>query len=417
MELIKEILGDSSVKVDKQRIKYVQEYFQDEIKKEEAIQARGHQAYYTDKIKAFWQFWQTYGYAVYVGIMLIILAVLVFQLSAGILVDWITGIDWLPGISFLLTGLETVFLLFYIFCKTHHKKWKAAAGIVILVLAKQIWSLIHAGSISGSLDTVLLLMLFLAVHHYEQWKREFAEKSEMLKQWLRDEEFPDDEIIEMYHALEQLRFEGGRKAGRMKQDEEIDEMLLYLNWLKRDDNAAELLEEIRTDAVAESYEGLVLPEPAKKLETEAAEQKEPLNRRNAGQRLAMPLLFTVMFPVFYLAVSWFLDTGKQDADQGGMILCAAVIAGLAVLVLATFGHYEKHPRRKFWMELAPAVGLEFMSAFDVYCLLSGYYIERGARGMKSFLLFLCVGIPWFVSYVNKTQKNWKRMCSAGKTKG
>ena len=417
MELIKEILGDSSVKVDKQRIKYVQEYFQDEIEKEKAIQVRGHRAYYMDKIKAFWQFWQTYGYAVYVGIMLIILAVLVFQLSAGILVDWITGIDWLPGISFLLTGLETVFLLFYIFCKTHHKKWKAAAGIVILVLAKQIWSLIHAGSISGSLDTVLLLMLFLAVHHYEQWKREFAEKSEMLKQWLRDEEFPDDEIIEMYHALEQLRFEGGRKAGRMKQDEEIDEMLLYLNWLKRDDNAAELLEEIRTDAVAESYEGLVLPEPAKKLETEAAEQKEPLNRRNAGQRLAMPLLFTVMFPVFYLAVSWFLDTGKQDADQGGMILCAAVIAGLAVLVLATFGHYEKHPRRKFWMELAPALGLEFMIAFDVYCLLSGYYIERGARGMKSFLLFLCVGIPWFVSYVNKTQKNWKRMCSAGKTKG
>ena len=97
--------------------------------------------------------------------MLIILAVLVFQLSAGILVDWITGIDWLPGISFLLTGLETVFLLFYIFCKTHCKKWKAAAGIVILVLAKQIWNLIHTGAVSGSLDTVLLLMLFLAVHH------------------------------------------------------------------------------------------------------------------------------------------------------------------------------------------------------------------------------------------------------------
>ena len=37
MELIKEILGDSSVKVDKQRIKYVQEYFQDEIEKEKAI--------------------------------------------------------------------------------------------------------------------------------------------------------------------------------------------------------------------------------------------------------------------------------------------------------------------------------------------------------------------------------------------
>jgi hypothetical protein len=66
MELIKEILGDSSVKVDKQRIKYVQEYFQDEIEKEKAIQVRGHRAYYTDKIKAFWQFWQTYGYAVYV---------------------------------------------------------------------------------------------------------------------------------------------------------------------------------------------------------------------------------------------------------------------------------------------------------------------------------------------------------------
>ena len=45
MELIKEILGDSSVKVDKQRIKYVQEYFQDEIEKEKAIQVRGHRAY------------------------------------------------------------------------------------------------------------------------------------------------------------------------------------------------------------------------------------------------------------------------------------------------------------------------------------------------------------------------------------
>ena len=68
------------------------------------------------------------------------------------------------------------------------------------------------------------------------------------------------------------------------------------------------------------------------------------------------------------------------------------------------------------MELIPTLGLELMIVFDVFCLVSGYYAERGARGMKSFLLFLCVGVPWFLSYAGKTQRNWKRIITPEKKK-
>ena len=50
-----------------------------------------------------------------------------------------------------------------------------------------------------------------------------------------------------------------------------------------------------------------------------------------------------------------------------------------------------------------------MLVFDVYFLLSGYYAERELRGVKSMFYFLFIGIPWFLSYVYKTQRNWKRM--------
>ena len=202
----------------------------------------------------------------------------------------------------------------------------------------------------------------------------------------------------------------------LKQDEEIDEMLLYLKFRKQDNQAAEILEQLRADAVSETYEGLEQPEPVEPVESEHAEpaDKEPLTRQNAKDRLAMPLLFALCFPGFYLALAWFFTATKQDTDLGGMVICAAVIVVLIVLVVAVFGHEEKNLRRKFYLELVPALALELMLAMDVYFLLSGHYAERGARGLKSFLLFLCVGIPWFFSYVSRTQKNWQRMISAGK---
>jgi len=405
LELLKELLGDSSVKVDKQRVKYVQEWLQEEIEKEKSIQKQGYHAYYAGKIM---KFWQSYGYVLYAVAMVLLIAVLIFQLSAAVIVNLISGIEWIPGVSFLLTALEAIFLIYYIFCKSHHRKWKAAAGIVGLLLLKQIWNLVH-GSIGASADMALFLMLFLAVHHYGRYKQEFAEKSESLKQWLRDGAFSNDTIIQLYYALEQVRLEGGRQVSRMQKDDEVDEMLLYLNWLKRDAEAETILEELRADAIAENYDGLVLSQP---METELAEDdapKEPLTRHNAKQKLAMPMLYIVMFLLFYLPVQWFFTDGKQNQMQGGIIICAGVIAVLLILVIAVFGQQEKNPHRKFWMELIPTLGLELMIVFDVFCLVSGYYTERGARGMKSFLLFLCVGVPWFLSYAGKTQRNWKRI--------
>ena len=158
-------------------------------------------------------------------------------------------------------------------------------------------------------------------------------------------------------------------------------------------------------------------EEAFALESTAAEKllREPLTWARVKRQLAMPVLYSLLFPVLYQFPCWFFTEAKQDWDMGSMILCGLVIGVLLVLVLAMFGSQEKRPRRKFWLELIPTLVLEFMLVFDVYFLLSGYYAERGLRGAKSFLLFLAVGIPWFLSYAAKTQRNWARLLATEKS--
>ena len=139
------------------------------------------------------------------------------------------------------------------------------------------------------------------------------------------------------------------------------------------------------------------------------ETREPFTRARMKQNFAMPCLYVVLLPVFYLLVKWLLNAGKQDMMHGSVIICGLVIGVLILLVLAAFGHQEKNACRKFWLELIPTLGLELMLVFDVYFLLSGYYAERELRGVKSLFYFLVIGIPWFLSYAYKTQRNWKRM--------
>lgn len=151
-------------------------------------------------------------------------------------------------------------------------------------------------------------------------------------------------------------------------------------------------------------------EAAKEAAEKAApKQKEPLTWEMFRYRFTIPLCLTVSFAVEYFLLYLLRTTLLQDKAQGGslapMLICAFVIAALIILVIAVFGHYEKNPRRKFWLELIVTLTMELIVVSDLHLLLSGYFF-RGARQGKS-LVYSLLFIPLFVESCVKTQRNWQ----------
>ena len=109
-----------------------------------------------------------------------------------------------------------------------------------------------------------------------------------------------------------------------------------------------------------------------KIEEKPQEQvtAKPLTWERIKQNFAMPVLFIVMFPVFYLLLQWLLNGSKEDFTQGAIFICVLVIGVLVALVFSALGQLEKNPRRKFWLELIPTLGLELMLAFDIFFFIT-----------------------------------------------
>ena len=152
------------------------------------------------------------------------------------------------------------------------------------------------------------------------------------------------------------------------------------------------------------------------------EMQEPQAEKSLPERFwesggVIILLLLALFPVLYILFKTLLVLGRTDGMKGGIAAFAVILFVLFTVVMAVLGHYEKNPRRRFWMELFPTIALEAVLALGFALELNfdnGYYHNGGRySAIEGFLLIL--GIAF--AYAEKTRRNWKRMRSAGKTKG
>lgn len=135
--------------------------------------------------------------------------------------------------------------------------------------------------------------------------------------------------------------------------------------------------------------------------------KEGLTWERVKDQYAMPLLFVGVFPLYYFIMHKMDFVISEDANMGGIIICAFVIITLLILVLAVYVQNEKNIRRKFWLHLFVTLFIEIGVVFDFHLLMKGYYFES-TRGSKSFVASLLF-IPLFLSYCNKTNLDWKAL--------
>lgn len=135
--------------------------------------------------------------------------------------------------------------------------------------------------------------------------------------------------------------------------------------------------------------------------------KEGLTWERVKDQYAMPLLFVGVFPLYYFIMHKMDFVISEDANMGGIIICAFVIITLLILVLAVYVQNEKNIRRKFWLHLFVTLFIEIGVVFDFHLLMKGYYFES-TRGSKSFVASLLF-IPLFLSYCNKINLDWKAL--------
>lgn len=237
IQVLKEILGDYPNVVNESRVEFLIEYLQNELEKQDRIREQGVAGYYISKAK---DFWKEYHFVFYAIGMLLLLTVTMFRrvIAAAVLV--ISRLELLPNGSVLIAVLQGLILFYYIICKKTSKKWKAAIALCVIVTLKQVCHLLH-GSIEASADMVLFVMLFLAVHHHQQWKRELEDSTRMLQQRMLEERYADDAIVQQYLALQKHRLDIGERSTifqQLRNDDEVDEMMQYLNWLEQPDAEA-----------------------------------------------------------------------------------------------------------------------------------------------------------------------------------
>ena len=219
-----------------ERIKFVDEYLQEQLEKQETIAEMGFAAYYINQAK---HFWKEYSFVFYAIGMILLLAAAVFRRGIAFVLVSLRHVPLADIAAVFVTVLEILVLLYYILCKKHRRKWKAAIALLMIIAVKQIVALAF-GSFNISVDTALYLMLFLAVHHYEQWKRELAAHTEALHQKLTEEQYAEDALISKYFLLLQHREAIGERPTvftRLRDDDEIDEMNHYVTWLAQRESA------------------------------------------------------------------------------------------------------------------------------------------------------------------------------------
>lgn len=124
------------------------------------------------------------------------------------------------------------------------------------------------------------------------------------------------------------------------------------------------------------------------------------------------LILSGLFPLLYVLFKSLLFLGKTDGMKGGVAAFLVILFILFTVVVAVLGLYEKNPKRRFWMELIPAIALEALLALLLATELNfdqgGHYRRHTIEGWV--LLLSC-----FFAYAEKTRRNWKRMLLADKT--
>lgn len=248
VQLIKDI-GSEYLDGEK-RIPFIAEYFQEQLEKQDRIRELGKTGYFIQKLK---QFWKDYSFFFYAAGMILLMTVIMFRRVLAIALTLLSNVPLSEILAVVVMAVEILILVYYILCKTHRGKWKAAIALLVLVAAKQLWALAQ-GDFTLSADDVLILMLFLAVHHYGKWKQELVCNIEAMHQRLDEEQYAEDDLIQMYLALKKQRMDSRERVTvftRLQDDDELDEMRIYLNWLEKQAHGVETANEEEKNEVTE----------------------------------------------------------------------------------------------------------------------------------------------------------------------
>ncbi len=117
-------------------------------------------------------------------------------------------------------------------------------------------------------------------------------------------------------------------------------------------------------------------------------------------RLALPLLYALLFPLLLLLVwNW-----SPFVQKNPLILFGYVFALLIALVCYVLQKNSQNFCMKFWLYLFISLIAEFTLAFECKLLLEGYYFSSLNRmkylGSLGFMLFLFIGTAF------QTQQSW-----------
>lgn len=243
VQLIKDIGSEAGEYLEgEKRIPFIAEYFQEQLEKQDRIRELGKTGYYIQKLK---QFWKDYSFFFYAAGMILLMMLIMFRRVLAIVLALLSNVPVSEILAVVVMAVEILILVYYILCKTHRGKWKAASALLFLVAAKQLWALTQ-GDFTISVDDVLILMLFLAVHHYGKWKQELACNIEAMHRKLDEEQYAEDDLIQMYLTLKKQRMDSRERVTvftRLQDDDELDEMRIYLNWLEKQSQCVEIASE------------------------------------------------------------------------------------------------------------------------------------------------------------------------------
>ncbi len=170
-----------------ERAGWFKEYLLEQLQKQEKIKQLGKAGYYCDKAKAFWKEYRSVFYMI--GMLLLLLLV-VFR---SVIIGAVVVVDRLKH------ELPVNMVLYY--------------GLVLLGL----------------------LLLLQLVRWYKQRKQQSINNHQILER-LQAGWHADDEIVQLYQSLMQHRKNIGEKSGmfqKLRDDDEIDEMRMYLEWLEQ----------------------------------------------------------------------------------------------------------------------------------------------------------------------------------------
>lgn len=122
----------------------------------------------------------------------------------------------------------------------------------------------------------------------------------------------------------------------------------------------------------------------------------------------IPLVLTICFILFFVllqSVLSYLQSNDSSSSGAAILLGVGIIALLGILIIAVYYHYEKNPRRRFWLGLLVTLALEAGVVFDLLLFLNGYYFREARQGKR--LVYALLFIPVFLGFCLKTQRDWQ----------